>query len=172
MPTFDELLATARSRGIGPTVCRRRHAAGSLGIAAPAAGAKLIDVRTNAERHWVGQVALPPGQHMAVEWTSWPERRGQPAVHRTTGAGGRQGRRAAVPVPLRRAFAPRRQAGHRPWFYQCLRHPRRLRRRQGQRGPPQESAAGALPICPGSAAERAVYLAQDAGRLVRPSRPA
>ena len=34
--------------------------------------AKLVDVRTNAERHWVGQAALPPGQHAAVEWSSWP----------------------------------------------------------------------------------------------------
>ena len=33
---------------------------------------KLIDVRTNAERAWVGQVALPPDQHGAVEWSTWP----------------------------------------------------------------------------------------------------
>ena len=35
-------------------------------------GARLVDVRTDAERHWVGQVALAPGQHAAVEWSSWP----------------------------------------------------------------------------------------------------
>lgn len=34
--------------------------------------AKLIDVRTNAERAWIGQVALPAGQHVAIEWTRWP----------------------------------------------------------------------------------------------------
>jgi rhodanese-related sulfurtransferase len=33
---------------------------------------KLIDVRTNAERDWVGRVALPEGQHGAVQWVSYP----------------------------------------------------------------------------------------------------
>jgi rhodanese-related sulfurtransferase len=33
---------------------------------------KLIDVRTNAERDWVGRVAIPPEQHGAVQWSTWP----------------------------------------------------------------------------------------------------
>jgi rhodanese-related sulfurtransferase len=33
---------------------------------------KLVDVRTNAERDWVGRVAVPPAQHLAVEWNTWP----------------------------------------------------------------------------------------------------
>jgi rhodanese-related sulfurtransferase len=33
---------------------------------------KLVDVRTNAERDWVGRVALPAGQHVAVEWNVYP----------------------------------------------------------------------------------------------------
>jgi len=33
---------------------------------------KLIDVRTNAERAWVGRVAIPEAQHGAVEWVGWP----------------------------------------------------------------------------------------------------
>ena len=33
---------------------------------------KLIDVRTNAERDWVGRVAIPPAQHAAIEWNSYP----------------------------------------------------------------------------------------------------
>lgn len=33
---------------------------------------KLIDVRTNAERDWVGRVAIPPEQHGAVQWNVYP----------------------------------------------------------------------------------------------------
>ncbi|QYF94255.1 rhodanese-like domain-containing protein [Massilia sp. PAMC28688] len=33
---------------------------------------KLIDVRTNAERDWVGRVCLPEAQHGAVQWFTYP----------------------------------------------------------------------------------------------------
>lgn len=33
---------------------------------------KLVDVRTNAERDWVGRVAIPEGQHAAVQWSIYP----------------------------------------------------------------------------------------------------
>jgi rhodanese-related sulfurtransferase len=33
---------------------------------------KLVDVRTNAERDWVGRVAIPAPQHAAVEWNVYP----------------------------------------------------------------------------------------------------
>lgn len=33
---------------------------------------KLVDVRTQAERDWVGRVALPDTQHVAVQWTLYP----------------------------------------------------------------------------------------------------
>lgn len=36
------------------------------------AGAKLVDVRTNAERDWVGRVAIPESQHTAVQWSTYP----------------------------------------------------------------------------------------------------
>lgn len=72
MPTFDELLATARSRGIDQPYAGAVTPLEAWELLRQLPEAKLIDVRTNAERHWVGQVALPPGQHMAVEWTSWP----------------------------------------------------------------------------------------------------
>lgn len=36
------------------------------------AAVRLIDVRTNAERDWVGRVALPEPQHVAIEWTRYP----------------------------------------------------------------------------------------------------
>ncbi|SNS70162.1 thiosulfate sulfurtransferase [Noviherbaspirillum humi] len=35
-------------------------------------GVKLVDVRTNAERDWVGRVAIPPDRHAAVEWNRYP----------------------------------------------------------------------------------------------------
>lgn len=34
--------------------------------------AKLVDVRTNAERDWVGRVDIPPMQHLAVQWNTYP----------------------------------------------------------------------------------------------------
>lgn len=34
--------------------------------------AVLVDVRTNAERDWVGKVAVSAPQHHAVEWSRYP----------------------------------------------------------------------------------------------------
>ena len=36
------------------------------------ASVKLIDVRTTAERDWVGRVAISEQQHAAVEWNLYP----------------------------------------------------------------------------------------------------
>ncbi|HEY5801484.1 MAG TPA: rhodanese-like domain-containing protein [Burkholderiaceae bacterium] len=33
---------------------------------------KLIDVRTNAERDWVGRAAVPAEQHAGIEWNVYP----------------------------------------------------------------------------------------------------
>lgn len=33
---------------------------------------KLIDVRTNAERDWVGRVDINDTQHVAVQWNTYP----------------------------------------------------------------------------------------------------
>lgn len=33
---------------------------------------KLIDVRTNAERDWVGKVVIPENQHGAIQWNTYP----------------------------------------------------------------------------------------------------
>ena len=33
---------------------------------------KLVDVRTNAERDWVGRVAVPEAQHAAIQWNLYP----------------------------------------------------------------------------------------------------
>lgn len=72
MTSIDQLLATARTRGADQPYAGAVTPAEAWELLRLQPGAKLVDVRTNAERHWVGQVALPPGQHMAIEWTSWP----------------------------------------------------------------------------------------------------
>src|SRR4051812_802023 len=33
---------------------------------------KLVDVRTNAERDWVGRVTLAEPQHLAIQWNFYP----------------------------------------------------------------------------------------------------
>lgn len=35
-------------------------------------GVMLVDVRTNAERDWVGRVSIPQAQHQAVQWNLYP----------------------------------------------------------------------------------------------------
>lgn len=35
-------------------------------------GVKMIDVRTLAERDWVGRVILPEPQHLAIQWSVYP----------------------------------------------------------------------------------------------------
>ncbi|MFZ6751675.1 rhodanese-like domain-containing protein [Undibacterium sp. Ren11W] len=32
----------------------------------------LVDVRSNAERDWVGRVSIPEAQHQAVQWSLYP----------------------------------------------------------------------------------------------------
>ncbi|HZW21053.1 rhodanese-like domain-containing protein [Noviherbaspirillum sp.] len=41
--------------------------------------AVLVDVRTSAERDWVGRVAVPEAQHAAVEWNTYPGGQPNPA---------------------------------------------------------------------------------------------
>ena len=33
---------------------------------------KLVDVRTNAERDWIGRPGITPEQHLAVQWNLYP----------------------------------------------------------------------------------------------------
>lgn len=39
---------------------------------------KLVDVRTKAERDWVGMVQIPAGQHLFVQWNLYPEGKPNP----------------------------------------------------------------------------------------------
>ena len=67
-----DILAEARTRAPGQPYAGAvtPHEAYELLLADPRV--KLIDVRTNAERDWVGRAAIPPAQHAAIEWNTYP----------------------------------------------------------------------------------------------------
>jgi len=74
MPTPAEILAAARARGndsqlpyAGALTPEEAHA-----LLRHDPNAKLVDVRTNAERDWVGRVDIPAAQHLAVQWNTYP----------------------------------------------------------------------------------------------------
>jgi rhodanese-related sulfurtransferase len=74
MSTAADILATARARAkeaqlpyAGALTPREAY---ELLQSDPSA--KLVDVRTNAERDWVGRVDIPPTQHLAVQWNTYP----------------------------------------------------------------------------------------------------
>lgn len=39
---------------------------------------KLVDVRTNAERDWIGRVGIDNAQHLAIQWNLYPENKPNP----------------------------------------------------------------------------------------------
>ncbi|MFT5532167.1 MAG: rhodanese-related sulfurtransferase [Burkholderiaceae bacterium] len=74
MPSSEELLAHARERG-------RHSALPYAGAVTPVEAfellaahheVRLVDVRTNAERDWVGKVSIPESQHLNVQWSLYP----------------------------------------------------------------------------------------------------
>ena len=67
-----DILAEARTRAPGQPYAGAvtPHEAYELLLADPRV--KLIDVRTNAARDWVGRVAIPPAQQAAIEWNTYP----------------------------------------------------------------------------------------------------
>jgi rhodanese-related sulfurtransferase len=66
------LLATARGRTPGAAYAGAVTPAEAYALLAAHAGVKLIDVRTNAERDWIGRVSINPAQHGAVQWSTYP----------------------------------------------------------------------------------------------------
>jgi rhodanese-related sulfurtransferase len=72
MTPTDQLIAAARARAAALPYAGAVTPREAYELLQQAPAARLVDVRTNAERYWVGQAALPPGQHAAVEWNSWP----------------------------------------------------------------------------------------------------
>ena len=72
MSTSDELLAVARARAAGQPYAGAVTPREAFELVQADAKVKLVDVRTNAERDWVGRVALPEDQHGAVQWSTYP----------------------------------------------------------------------------------------------------
>jgi len=73
MTVLDDILANARTRTPEGRYAGAVTPLEALALVNADKKVKLIDVRTNAERAWVGQVALPAEQHGAVQWSTWPE---------------------------------------------------------------------------------------------------
>lgn len=74
MNTADEILTMARERAAsgqlpyaGAVTPQEAYA-----LLQSTPNAKLIDVRTNAERDWVGRVALPDDKQGAAQWNLYP----------------------------------------------------------------------------------------------------
>jgi rhodanese-related sulfurtransferase len=74
MKTPAEILEAARERGqaSGLPYAGAVTPAEAYRLLQAAPEARLIDVRTSAERDWVGKVALPEAKQGAVQWSLYP----------------------------------------------------------------------------------------------------
>jgi rhodanese-related sulfurtransferase len=72
MSKSDQILAEARLRAPGQPYAGAVTPAEAYALLQADPKVKLIDVRTNAERDWVGRVAVPDVQHVAVQWVMYP----------------------------------------------------------------------------------------------------
>ncbi|MBC7489691.1 MAG: rhodanese-like domain-containing protein [Glaciimonas sp.] len=74
MPTAENLLQIGRKRGriqkLAYSGAFTPTEAYTLLKADP--GAVLVDVRTNAERDWVGRVVINEKQHVSLQWAQYP----------------------------------------------------------------------------------------------------
>ncbi len=67
-----DILAVARTRAPGQAYAGAVTPLEAYELLLADPRVKLIDVRTSAERDWVGRVAIPPAQHAAIEWNTYP----------------------------------------------------------------------------------------------------
>lgn len=72
MSNIDAILDTARGRGTGQPYAGAVTPQEAFALLQADPRVKLVDVRTNAERDWVGRVAVPDAQHGAVQWSLYP----------------------------------------------------------------------------------------------------
>jgi rhodanese-related sulfurtransferase len=72
MTNIDEILTQARARAPGQPYAGAVTPQEAWTLLQADPRVKLVDVRTNAERDWVGRVAIPEAQHGAVQWSTWP----------------------------------------------------------------------------------------------------
>ncbi|MGH8855808.1 MAG: rhodanese-like domain-containing protein, partial [Telluria sp.] len=72
MTTTETILAAARGRAPGQPYAGAVTPEEAFALVSNDPRVKLVDVRTNAERDWVGRVDLPDAQHLAVQWATYP----------------------------------------------------------------------------------------------------
>lgn len=72
MSTSDAILAAARGRTPDQPYAGAVTPQEAFTLLQHDPRAKLVDVRTNAERDWVGRVAVPESRHVAVQWATYP----------------------------------------------------------------------------------------------------
>jgi len=72
MSEVADILDAARTRAAAAPYAGAVTPQEAYALLAADASVKLIDVRTNAERDWVGRVAIDSAQHGAVEWFAYP----------------------------------------------------------------------------------------------------
>ncbi|CAH0167695.1 Thiosulfate sulfurtransferase GlpE [Massilia sp. Bi118] len=72
MTTTDEILNKARERAPGQPYAGAVTPQEAYALLQSDPRVKLVDVRTNAERDWIGRPAIPEAQHGAVQWTLYP----------------------------------------------------------------------------------------------------
>jgi len=70
--TKEQILAAARQRGAGQPYAGAVTPQEAFALLQSGPDVKLVDVRTNAERDWVGRVAIGEPQHLAVQWATYP----------------------------------------------------------------------------------------------------
>ncbi len=79
MSTVDTILAAAAARALDLPYAGAVTPQEAFALLEGSARVKLIDVRTNAERDWVGRVAVGEAQHGAVQWSTYPGGQPNPA---------------------------------------------------------------------------------------------
>jgi|SRR5450830_817661 len=72
MSSDSDILERARERGAGLPYAGAVTPQEALQLLQENPNVRLIDVRTNAERDWVGRVVIPEAQHGAVQWSTYP----------------------------------------------------------------------------------------------------
>jgi rhodanese-related sulfurtransferase len=70
--TTEQVLEAARSRAPGQPYAGAVTPQEAYALVQGDPRVRLIDVRTSAERDWVGKAVLPEGQHGAVQWSTYP----------------------------------------------------------------------------------------------------
>jgi rhodanese-related sulfurtransferase len=70
--TKEHILTAARQRGADQPYAGAVTPQEAFDLLQSGPDVKLVDVRTNAERDWVGRVAIGQAQHLAVQWATYP----------------------------------------------------------------------------------------------------